>query len=238
MAINEKIWAIVPAAGAGTRMQSGVPKQYLPLLGRPVILHTLERLCSYPRVRGVLVGIAPGDSHWSGLGADKVKNLLGTFDGGASRARTVLNGLAALSAHAQPEDWVMVHDAMRPCLRHADLDRLSHAAFACADGALLATPVADTVKRGDAHGRVCETVSRAGLWRALTPQMFPLGKLSDALSAALRRDEDVTDDSAAMERLGAHPMLVEGHADNIKITHPGDLALAELFLKRQANENA
>lgn len=218
-------------------MQGGVPKQYLSLLGRPVILHTLDRLCSW-RIRGALVGIAQGDRHWTGLGVGKMKNFLGSFEGGASRAQTVLRGLTALSVYAQPEDWVMIHDAVRPCLRHADLNRLSQAAFRCADGALLATPVADTLKRDDAQGRVRETVSRTGLWRALTPQMFPLGKLSNALSAGMAQDEDVTDDSAAMERLGAHPALVEGHADNIKITHPTDLALAELFLKRQENESA
>lgn len=189
-------------------------------------------------MRGVLVGIAPGDSLWATVGASKANNFLGVFDGGASRAQTVLNGLTALSEHAKPMDWVMVHDAVRPCVRHADLDKLSLAAFASTGGALLAAPVADTVKRGDAQGRVRETVSRAGLWRALTPQMFPLGKLSEALSAALARDEDITDDSAAMERVGARPILVEGHSDNIKITHPGDLALAELFLRRQADEHA
>jgi 2-C-methyl-D-erythritol 4-phosphate cytidylyltransferase len=233
---DANIWSIIPAAGAGTRMQSDVPKQYLPLLGRPVIVHALERLCDYSRVQGVLVGIAPGDRYWAGLTIGTPGKFLGIFEGGAVRAQTVLNGLAALSAYARPDDWVMVHDAVRPCLRRADLDRLATAAFGCADGALLAAAVADTIKRGDAQGRVQETVSRVGLWRALTPQMFPLGKLRDALKAALARNEDVTDDSVAMERIGARPVLVEGHPDNIKITHPSDLALAELFLKRQMDE--
>ena len=238
MTRDANIWAIVPAAGAGTRMQSDVPKQYLPLLGRPVIFHTLDRLCSYSRVRGVFVGITPDDSHWAGLTVPQMTNFLGTFEGGAVRARTVLHGLAALAAHAQPNDWVMVHDAVRPCVRHADLEKLAAAAFGGADGALLATPVADTVKRSDTRGRVQETVLRAGLWRALTPQMFPIGILRDALNAALATDDDITDESAAMERIGARPTLVEGYPDNIKITHPADLALAELFLKQQAGERA
>jgi 2-C-methyl-D-erythritol 4-phosphate cytidylyltransferase len=217
-------------------MQTGVPKQYLSLRGRPIILQTLDRICSYPEMRGVLVGIAPDDHHWCDLTIPPLRNFLGTFEGGNVRARTVLNGLAALSAYAGPTDWVMVHDAVRPCVRHADLDKLAGAARACPDGALLATPVADTVKRGGSDDRIQETVSRAGLWRALTPQMFSLEKLRDALSDALDRGEEITDESAAMEAVGAHPALVEGYSDNIKITHPTDLLLADLFLRRQAEE--
>ena len=219
-------------------MRTGVPKQYLALLDRPIILQTLDRICSYPEMRGVLVGIAPDDRHWSDLTIPPLGNFLGTFEGGNVRARTVLNGLAALSAHARPTDWVMVHDAVRPCVRHADLDKLTRAAHACPDGAVLATPVADTVKRGDSHDHIQETVSRVGLWRALTPQMFSLEKLRDALNGALGRGEEITDESAAMEAVGAHPALVEGYPDNIKITHPTDLALADLFLRQQADERA
>lgn len=234
MTAKADIWAVVPAAGAGARMQAGLPKQYLPLLGRPIILHTLERLCGYSNVSGVLVGIAADDRHWPALTLPKYETFLGTFTGGIARARTVLKGLAALAAYAREDDWVMVHDAVRPCVRRADLDKLIAAAFVSPDGALLATPVADTVKRSGADGRVQETVARAGLWRALTPQMFRFKPLRDALDAAIARGEDVTDESAAMERMGAHPLLVEGHTDNIKITRASDLALAELFLKQQA----
>ncbi|HEX7044437.1 MAG TPA: 2-C-methyl-D-erythritol 4-phosphate cytidylyltransferase [Burkholderiales bacterium] len=233
MASIADIWAIVPAAGTGTRMQTNLPKQYLPLLGRPVIGHTLERLCRYPRLRGIVVGLAPGDVRWRDVAVPGGEKIIGVYDGGASRAETVMNGLAALAAHARADDWVMVHDAVRPCIRPDDLDRLVEAAFACADGALLAVPVADTVKRADADDRVQQTVLRAGLWRALTPQMFPLGRLREALARVLQDGGDVTDESAAMEAIGARPRLVEGHADNIKITRPADLALAELFLRQQ-----
>lgn len=233
MTHEANIWAIIPAAGTGVRMRANVPKQYLLLLGRPVILHTLERLCGYPRLRGVLVGLVPGDRYWPSLALPKLEKFLGTFDGGAVRAQTVLNGLRALAAHARDEDWVMAHDAVRPCVRHADLDNLVAAALGSPDGALLGMPVADTVKRADDEGYVQETVARAGLWRALTPQMFRLKKLQEALNAALVDNEDITDESAAMERLGARPRVVEGHPDNIKITQPADLALAELFLKQQ-----
>ncbi len=228
------IWAIVPAAGTGARMQSDIPKQYLPLLGRPVILHTLERLCSYGRIAGVLVGIAPNDARWQTLQTTGLQKLLGTFAGGRTRVQTVLNGIAALVKRARADDWVMVHDAVRPCVRHADLDKLVAVVASSPDGALLALPISDTVKRADAQARVEETVSRAGLWRAHTPQMFRLAMLRDALTAVAATNEDITDDSAAVERLGARPRVVEGFADNIKITHSSDLALAEMFLRQQA----
>jgi len=214
-------------------MQANLPKQYLPLLGRPVIAHTLERLCRYPRLRGIVVGLAPRDVRWRDIAVPGGEKIIGVYDGGASRAQTVMNGLAALAAHARADDWVMVHDAVRPCVREDDLDRLVEAALACTDGALLGAPVTDTVKRADADNRVQQTVPRAGLWRALTPQMFPLGRLREALAHVLRDGGDVTDESAAMEAIGARPRLVEGHSDNIKITRPADLALAELFLRQQ-----
>lgn len=213
-------------------MRADIPKQYLPLLGRPVILHTLERLCRFPPMRGVIVGISAEDSHWHALSFSR-DNFLGSYIGGASRARTVLNGLLTLSRHADDDDWVMVHDAVRPCVRHGDLDKLVREAYVSNDGALLACPVADTLKRAERDPRVLQTVPRAGLWRAFTPQMFRFRTLRDALNVVIERGQDVTDDSEAVESVGGHPVLVEGHPDNIKITHPGDLALAELFLKQQ-----
>jgi 2-C-methyl-D-erythritol 4-phosphate cytidylyltransferase len=232
------IWAVVPAAGVGVRMQADIPKQYLPLLGRPTILHTLERLCSYPRVRGVLVGIAPGDSHWAMLASTKLDKLLGVYTGGCLRAQTVLHGLNTLAPQARDSDWVMVHDAVRPCVRHADLDKLVSAVQTHPDGALLALPLTDTLKRADTDGRVQQTVPRAQLWRALTPQMFRLGRLRDALAAALALGEDPTDEAAAMEAVGARPLIVEGQPDNIKITRPVDIDLAALYLKQQREDGA
>jgi 2-C-methyl-D-erythritol 4-phosphate cytidylyltransferase len=233
------IWAVVPAAGIGTRMQAAVPKQYLPLSGRPILVHTLARLCTYPRVRGVLVGISPSDTHWSRCAGEcaALPRFRGSFAGGAQRAATVLNGLRALH-EAGDGDWVMVHDAVRPCVRHGDLDRLVEALADGTDGGLLALPVTDTVKRADADGHVHETVPRAGLWRALTPQMFRLGRLRAALERALARGEEITDEAAAIEAAGGRPRVVEGQPDNIKITLPADLALAELYLARQAAETA
>lgn len=227
---------MVPAAGGGLRLGADRPKQYVALRGRPILLHTLDRLASYPRLRGILVGIGADDAYWPTLN-DSTPKLLGTYVGGEQRAQTVLNGLEALARHAGPNDWVLVHDAARPCLRHADIDRLLAAVAGHADGGLLALPLSDTLKRADLTGSVSETVTRTGLWRALTPQAFPIAALRDALDAALRAGIEITDEASAMEYTGARPRLVPGHADNIKITLPGDLALAELYLREQENES-
>lgn len=225
----------MPAAGSGSRMQAALPKQYLPLLDRPLIAHTIERLCAHPLVRGVIVGISPQDTHWAGLRRDLARQpkLLGSFAGGATRAETVRNGLKALQAHTEASDWVLVHDAVRPCVRVSDMDKLIKSVGGTSDGGLLALPVSDTVKRADDNGCVRETVARAGLWRALTPQMFRIGRLLDAIERALKSGAEITDEAAAVEAAGGRPRLVMGHADNIKITVPEDLALAELFLRRQ-----
>jgi len=205
------------------------PKQYLGLAGRTVIEHTLRRLCGHRRIAGVVVCIAAEDPFWLRLQPD-MPPLLDIAPGGPRRADSVLNGLAVLHRHGSDDDWVLVHDAVRPCLRAADIDSLIEAAGEHPDGGLLAMPVSDTLKRVDAAGRVLETVSREGLWRAATPQMFPLGRLTAALEAAREAGAAVTDEAGAMERAGARPRVVACAPDNIKITHPQDLALAAAIL--------
>ena len=221
-------------------MRATTPKQYLPLLGRPVVLHALARLAAHPRVSGVLVGISVGDDYWPTLKPElaQLPKLLGTYAGGIERVDTVLNGLKALEAHAAVEDWVLVHDAARPCLRSADLDKLIKQVLGYPDGGLLAVPISDTVKRTDATSAVTETVSRSNLWRALTPQLFPLQKLRSALELAVADGVAVTDESMAVEYQGGRPRVVAGHADNIKITLAEDLELAELYLRQQEKEHA
>jgi len=226
-------WAVVPAAGVGARMRADLPKQYLPLCGKPVLEHTLERLCSHPRIRGVVVVIAPGDTHLQHITLSCDTPFVGV-EGGAERCHSVLNGLQRLAEMAQPDDWVLVHDAARPCVRHSDIDRLLDALAGHPVGGLLGVPVRDTMKRADAQSHVYETVNRGGLWHAMTPQMFRLEALRSALIAAIDKDILVTDEAAAMEMIGARPQLVEGHSDNIKVTLPEDLSLAEFFLERQA----
>ena len=214
-------------------MGSTIPKQYLPLAGRPVMAHTLDLLLRHPRLTGVVVAISVEDEWWPEVAAAQVtdKPLLVVM-GGAERGHSVLNGLDALWERAQPDDWVLVHDAARPCLCVDDLDRLLTELTNDTVGGLLAVPVRDTLKQADSTGQVVATVDRSQLWHALTPQMFRLGLLREALREALARGQIVTDEAAAMEAAGFTPRLIEGRADNLKITRPEDLALAEFYLTR------
>lgn len=227
-----RYWAVVPAAGAGSRMGATMPKQYLPLRGQAVLAHTLARLLRHPQIDGVVVVLAADDTRFAKLELSRDQRVV-TAVGGAERCHSVANGLHALAAAADAGDWVLVHDAARPCLRAADIDRLIDQLRDHPVGGLLGLPVADTMKRTDADGNIVATVSRDGLWRALTPQMFRLGLLRGALEAALARDLLVTDEAQAMEIAGHAPRMIEGHADNIKITRAQDLALAELYLQQQ-----
>ena len=218
---------MVPAAGTGTRMGGDQPKQYHLLAGRPMIRHALEVLCASPRIQRVFVVLAEGDDiwerfDWSGLGA-KLSNLR---CGGATRADSVLNGLMAISAVAKADDWMLVHDAARPCLSPAQLDGLIEQVGNDETGGILAVPVADTLKRSGPDDRVETTVSREHLWQAQTPQMFRYGLLYEALS----HSRIVTDEANAMETLGHRPLLVAADASNLKVTWPSDLALAERIL--------
>jgi len=227
------LWAVVPAAGTGSRMQASVPKQYLPLHGRSVIECSLQRLASLPTVQGIVVALAADDHWWPDLQIELDIPLL-TVVGGEQRCDSVLNALELLMQTAGATDWVMVHDAARPCVQRADLEKLYQQVTRANQGGLLAVPVRDTMKRaGGEHIKVIETVERNDLWHALTPQMFRLDELHRALSQALADGKQVTDEASAMEYAGAQPLLVEGHHDNIKITHPDDLALAEYFLGKQ-----
>ncbi|MCP5230775.1 MAG: 2-C-methyl-D-erythritol 4-phosphate cytidylyltransferase [Zoogloeaceae bacterium] len=223
-------WAVIPAAGVGRRMKSATPKQYLPLAGKTVIEHSLNALCSHPAIAGAVVAVTETDPYWPELNAGCDGKPLLRAPGGAERCHSVLNALDVLAGVADEADWVLVHDAARPCLHRDDLDRLIAEAGAHPVGGILAVPVRDTMKRADQDGDIARTEDRVGLWHALTPQMFRLGELRTALRDALDRGALVTDDASALELAGRAPLLVEGAASNIKITRPEDLALAEFFL--------
>jgi len=213
-------------------MASDVPKQYLRIAGRTILEHALAPLLARSDVAGGVVTLAADDQYWPGLPAG-LRAQVAVAPGGVERCESVLSGLRAL-ARASEGDWVLVHDAARPCLDAADLERLITECRLDAVGGLLAVPLADTLKRGDDDTRVLDTVPREGLWRAQTPQMFRHGRLVQALEAALAAGERPTDEAAAIERLGMRPRLVRGSSLNIKVTHAEDLAFAASVLESRA----
>jgi 2-C-methyl-D-erythritol 4-phosphate cytidylyltransferase len=225
-------WGLVPAAGVGRRLGAPIPKQYLEIQGHKVIDLALATLLDHPGVCGLVVALDPADTLWPTTRHAADPRVL-TVAGGLERAHSVRNAVAALADWADEDDWVLVHDAARPCLRPADLDRLMVALEGDPVGGLLAVPVHDTMKRADAAGRIDATVPRQRLWHAFTPQAFRLGLLRRALDQALADGYLVTDDASAVEHLGLTPLLVEGHGDNLKITRPEDLPLAQLYLQQQ-----
>lgn len=226
------IWAVLPAAGRGTRFGGEVPKQYLEVGGRPLIAHALDALLSHPRVAGAMVALCADDARWPGwteLHGKPVRCCVG----GGERADSVLAALHALPGDVAADALVLVHDAARPNLRAEDLDRLIGSAEARADGAILGAPVRDTLKRADADAHILATEPRTALWRAFTPQAFRRAELTAALESARAAGVVVTDEAMAMELAGARPALVEGREDNLKVTTKADLALADYLLRQR-----
>lgn len=227
--VTERYWAVIPAAGVGRRMGASIPKQYLPLCGKTVIDQTIAVLLQHPAIDKLVVALSPQDGWWGETAYANHPRVL-RADGGEERCYSVLNALERLAVEAAPADWVLVHDAARPCLRRSDLDRLIVCLEGHPVGGLLGMPVRDTMKRIDTGNAVLETVLRDALWHAYTPQMFRMGLLRQALTDVFSQGKWVTDESSAMELAGHVPLMMEGHADNIKITRPEDLALAEFYL--------
>ena len=234
--LNSNLWAVIPAAGVGKRMQSDIPKQYLKLQGRTVLEQTVHRLSVITEIKKIIIAVSEGDPYWSEQQFDVPQSIV-RADGGNERCHSVLNALQSIQAQgAASNDWVLVHDAARPCVRRVDIEALIKTITTNGQGGLLAMPVRDTMKQADSNQCVEQTVDRSKLWHALTPQMFRLGELQAALQAALNDGYLVTDEASAMEHAGHHPLLVEGHGDNIKITRPEDLALAQFYLQHQDTE--
>ncbi|MCK9110722.1 2-C-methyl-D-erythritol 4-phosphate cytidylyltransferase [Haemophilus influenzae] len=218
------IIAVLPAAGVGSRMQADKPKQYLTLLGKTLLEHTLDVMLSYPAVSKIILAVSKDDPYISTLSLDPKIQLV---EGGTTRAESVLNGLNAI---AEKNAWVLVHDAARPCLQHADIDKLL--AIENEQGAILAIPVTDTIKLADNQQCIVKTEDRSQLWQAMTPQFFPVDILRHALSTGIQQGANITDEASAMELAGFRPHLVAGRSDNLKVTRPEDLALAEFYLIR------
>jgi len=221
---------LIPAAGGGARVGGGTPKQYLDVQGQPMLAHAARALLAEPRIQDVFVVLAPGDQLWSthdwrGFG-DRLAPL---WCGGATRRDSVLNGLVAMANVVDPEDWILVHDAARPCLAREEVARLIDAVGEDDAGGILAAPLADTLKRADAAGRIAATEPRESLWLAQTPQMFRHVTLLRALGAA----PEATDEASAVEALGLRPKLVAGSARNLKVTYAADLEVAACLLGRR-----
>ena len=225
-----KVWAIVPAAGVGRRAGGAVPKQYQQLAGATVLEQTLLRLFACSDISHIYVPLHPEDKIGTSLLSGWQERVT-ILSGGAERADSVFNALTAFKTKADEDDWVLVHDAARPCLRPEDIEQLLKTIKNHPVGGLLGVPVADTLKLADADQRVQRTLSRDNLWRAYTPQIFRFGKLYQAMENALKKGLLITDEASALEVEGHAPLLVQGHSDNIKITHPQDFELANLFIR-------
>ena len=228
--IRGPLFAVVPAAGVGERMQAGIPKQYLTLAGRTLTEHTLQRLLSFAPIERVVVAVSGEDPWWPTLPV-ATHHRVHAVTGGQSRAESVRNAVAQVLMDGGEDAWVLVHDMARPLVRLSDIQTLLETTSE--QGAILALPVVDTIKQAGPDNQINDTLDRETIWRALTPQLFPAAALYEALSGDLHA---VTDEASAMERQGWTPGLVAGHSDNIKITVPEDLPLARFYLARQFEE--
>lgn len=234
--LPKNIWCIVPAAGIGSRFGAEIPKQYFKLGEQPILLHTLDCLLQCDQIRKITLCLAPDDQYWQQLGFSDSRMQI--TQGGSSRADSVLNGLLALKDVAEQSDWVLVHDAARPCLSIKLLNDLVNELKFDEVGGILALPASDTLKEvasvdsRAALPKVTKTLNRTAIWHAQTPQMFRYGLLHKALEQAKKNHTEITDESSAIEALGLQPKVVLGDAHNLKITTAGDLALADFFLTR------
>ena len=231
MSDSLKYWVVIPAAGEGLRMGVDKPKQYISINNKTIIEHTIDCFIYREEIEKIIVAISKEDEFWSTLEISDHDKIM-TVSGGKERYQSVLNSLKMLSSEAEDDDWVMVHDAARPCLNQSAIDRLIIQLKGHDIGGILAMPCRDTMKRSNDTGEIDETVERQSLWHAQTPQMFKYGKLLLAIQDALKNKAVVTDEAMAVERLGFKPMLVLGHQENIKLTYKDDLESLRLYLDR------
>jgi 2-C-methyl-D-erythritol 4-phosphate cytidylyltransferase len=229
MSNNAKYWVVIPAAGVGKRMGVDKPKQYISVKDKTILEHTINCFLDREEIEAVVVVISKEDEYWPSLDIAKRDKVI-TAPGGVERYHSVANGLQVLQDKAEGNDWVLVHDAARPCLNQSAIDRLMIELRTHEVGGILALPCRDTMKRANESAEIEETVERESLWHAQTPQMFKYGKLYSAIEKILKDNIVVTDEAMAMELSGYKPLLVQGHQENIKVTHKDDLQYLELFL--------
>lgn len=227
---KERYFCIIPAAGIGRRFGNQLPKQYQLIHGKTILEHTISKFVYHPKIEKIVVVIHPNDYFWPRLRLETYFDKIITTAGGLERCHSVFNGLQALSSYTQPQDWILVHDAVRPCIRISDIDKLIGQIDQHPVGGILGMKISDTLKRSNDHNQIIDTVSRENIWQALTPQMFREQILFQAIENVIHTKNFVTDEAAAIETLGFIPLIIEGHRDNIKITHAEDLPLAEKYL--------
>ena len=223
-----RIWAVIPAAGVGKRYSSDIPKQYLPLSGTPVLLHSINKLVKLDEIEEILVALNPEDTFWKKLNFSHPK--VKAIHGGLQRCNSVNSALEELSGRAKKGDWVLVHDAVRPCISDSDLKKITSIVNDEEVGGLLAFPILDTIKEVGENLEVQKTIPRENLWSAMTPQIFRYEVLKQALDAAIMAGESVTDEASAIEAIGLTPRIIQGEKTNIKITHPSDMVLADSII--------
>lgn len=232
---SARFWAIVPAAGIGLRMGADRPKQYLTIGRKTLLEHTLERLLEVPNLAGLVVALHPDDQQWQSLPL-RGDSRVAVVDGGRDRSRSVLNALNSLTLQAAPNDWALVHDAARPCVRLSCIANLCRQTLSHGVGGILGVPVGDTLKQVSSQQTIQKTLDRQHLWQAQTPQLFRFQLLHQCLARAVAQGETITDEASALELAGYQPLIVEGRHDNLKVTRAEDLALAEMILKYQETQ--
>jgi 2-C-methyl-D-erythritol 4-phosphate cytidylyltransferase len=224
-----KYWVVIPAAGTGRRFGATIPKQYLSLRGRPIIEHTITKFLYHPHIEKIIISLQAKDTFWQQLQLDRYNSKILVTTGGALRYDSVYAGLQAIAGIANPHDFILVHDAVRPCLSPTDIDKLINEVGNHPVGGILGSRVRDTLKHINPENEIIHTFPRENIWQALTPQMFRYKLLTQALEQIIANKDAVTDEASAIESLGFVPMIVEGRRDNIKITFPEDLLLAEKY---------
>ncbi len=229
MSDKARYWVVIPAAGVGKRMGVDKPKQYISVNDKTIIEHTINCFIEREEIEGIVIAISKSDEFWPDMEIAKHDKII-TVPGGDERYQSVFNGLQALKNKAEDDDWVLVHDAARPCLNQSAIDRLMINCRSHDVGGILAMPCRDTMKRANESGEIIDTVEREYLWHAQTPQMFKYGKLKSAIEKVLDENIVVTDEAMAMEMAGYKPLLVQGHQENIKVTHKDDLQYLKLYL--------
>lgn len=234
MSSMPKCWAVIPAAGIGERVGASIPKQYLKIAGKTILAHAIDPFVKNRRIAGITIALHPHDEYFDALSIKSSSDKIQVMEGGETRAHSVLNALNSIVARMNHGDYVLVHDAARPCLTTHDLNKLIDVCMNHEIGGIIGSRVSDTIKHVE-DNNIIATINREHVWRAYTPQMFKYDLLRNAIESALKNNVCITDEASAIEYLGHQSCMVEGDASNIKVTTAEDIALAEIYLQKELN---